>query len=615
MPDINDGLQVTGGITKAMIDALNQLESAVAAQLCNPDGSPSGSAVYMHQPAGRPIDPKMYVDPWTPAGPAYSALNDDGSLKPSVATTTAPPAGGPTPAPPGQQAAAAATTAGSTAVGLSSAFNTSRLVDDMLMVTDKGIARSWPDRHVSIEYFAVLEGMQAEPVPEPSEEIKKRIADAEKVLYVVDADGNYTGYTPLFATYRHNQKLLGDARTAYAQGYAAAMASPAAAATWPVVSSSLQTAVDQAYNDFRDMGAQKVEDAQATLQSIGGSAVAALIAKARKMYADYEVGLSGAIAEKVPWSYIDPVSWWDHTNTDFGVVRIDASSETYDASGGGGSHSYGNSFYHDTSSSNSGGAGFSMFGFGASADVGHDEQHHDAQQNSGQSGWHYARDTSTSATVSFEYFLASCERPWFLGDLFHLQGWYLAGQKKNAISDGTIDGQITQQVDANDRLLPMVPKGFVVVRNVTIEADSFGDIESDFQSLADQSSQTTDSSSTSYGGSVGWCGIGGHFKHSDSESSGAFTSQQDTSYGWSYSRTAKGGKLQMFGSQVAGWIGQIQPASPYKDDPQLGQAANGSNGSATPTGSNGSNGSTGTDGATTPSDPAQPTPAPAGAPS
>jgi hypothetical protein len=607
MPDINDGLSATGGITKAMIDALNQLEAAVAAQLTNPDGSPSGTAVYMHQPIGHSIDPKMYARPWTPAGFAYSATNDDGSFAPATPAPAAPAAGGPTPAPPGQQAAAVPTTS-EAAVALNSAFNTARLVDNMLMVTDKGIARSWPDRTVSIEYFTVLAGMQAEPVPEPSAEIKQRIADAEKVLFTVDAQGNYTGYTPLFVAYRHNQKLLGDARTAYAQGYAAAMASPATAATWPVISSSLQTAVDQAYNDFRDMGAQRVEEAQATLQSIGGSAVAALIAKARKMYDDYQVGLAGAVAQRTPWSYIDPVSWWDHNNDDFGVVRIDASSADYDASGGGGSHSYGNSYYQDTSSSNSGSAGFSMLGFGASANVEHDEQHHGGQQDSGGSGWHYASDTSTTATVSFEYFVASCERPWYLGDLFHIEGWYLSGQKKHAISDGTITGQI----DAADRLLPMVPKGFVVVRNVTIEADSFGEVQSDFQSLADQSTQTTDASHTSFGGKVGWFGLGGEFKHENSSDSGAFTSSEDTSSSWSFHRTEHGGKLQMFGSQIAGWIGQIQPASPYRDDPNLGQPA------ATPT--DAAPATPPADAAPAPgtpstdASPAQPTPVPAGAP-
>ncbi|MDQ1679892.1 MAG: hypothetical protein QOI42_751, partial [Frankiaceae bacterium] len=336
---------------------------------------------------------------------------------------------------------------------------------------------------------------------------------------------------------------------------------------FPVIGSSLQTAVDQAYNDLKDMGGQKVEDAIATLQAVGGSAAAALIAKARKMYDDFSVGLLGSIAQRTPWSFIDPVSWWDHTNNDFGVLHVEASSSSYAAGGGGDEHSFGHSFYNDSASSTSGSAGFNCFFYSASANAGHSETHHDDGSyidNSGQQAFH---DASASATVSFDWFVASVERPWFLGDLLHTDGWYLAGHKKHAISDGTLTGQI----DAKDRLLPMVPKGFLVIRNVTITADDWGDMGSSFQSAVDSSSGQSDSSSTTYGGSVGYFGIGGSVQHSDSQDSGAFTSQHDASHGWSYESNGKGGTLKLLGSQIVGWIGQIQPESPGKDDPQLGQ--------------------------------------------
>ena len=66
--------------------------------------------------------------------------------------------------------------------------------------------------------------------------------------------------------------------------------------------------------------------------------------------------------------------------------------------------------------------------------------------------------------MEFDWFVATIERPWYLGDLFHMDGWYLVGKKKGSISDGTIDGQVGQ---AEDKLLPMGPKAFVVIRNVT----------------------------------------------------------------------------------------------------------------------------------------------------
>jgi hypothetical protein len=561
----NEELAVTGGISQALIDALNQIHLAVTAQLTNPDGSPSGSAVYMHLPVGIPIDPKMYAFPWTPAGSdVYGAVQNDGQF----AAPTPPPAAGTAATPATPAAALPKAPDPKMQLAMSSAYNTASKVDQMLMVTDKGIAKSWADRTVSIEYFTAITGMQAEPIPEPSADIKARIDSAQKTLYTMDADGNFTGFSPLYASYRHNEKALGDARSAFALAYSQAMADPIMGQAWPVTSSSLQTAVDQAYNDLKDMGGQKVMDAIATLQSIGGSAAAALIAKARKMYDDFSVGLLGAIAEKTPWSYIDPISWWDHNNKDFGVIQITASSDSYQAGGGGDEHSFGHSFYHDDSSSTSGSAGFNCFFYSASANAGHTDTHHQDGTNSENSGHQAFHDASAHAKVTFEWFVASIERPWFLGDLFHMDGWYLAGHKKGAISDGTLAGQI----DAPDRILPMVPKGFLVVRNVSIEADDWGDAGSSFQQASDSSSSSSESSTNSYGGSVGYFGLGGSVQHNDSEASGQFTGQHDASHGWSYQSNGKGGTLTMLGSQIVGWIGQIQPLSPGKDDPNLGAA-------------------------------------------
>jgi hypothetical protein len=204
-------------------------------------------------------------------------------------------------------------------------------------------------------------------------------------------------------------------------------------------------------------------------------------------------------------------------------------------------------------------------GFGASANASHSQTSHNDGWNADQSSWQSHQDQSSSATVSFEWFVAGIERPWLLGDLFHMDGWYLAGQKKNTISDGTIEGQIGDV----PKLLPMIPKAFLIVRNVKITADSWGSIGSSFQSAVDSASGHTESSSTSYGGKVGWFGIGGAVQRSSSESSGAFTNRHDASQGFSFSSNERGGTLELFGSQIVGWIGQIQPAAPRKDDPAL----------------------------------------------
>jgi hypothetical protein len=81
--------------------------------------------------------------------------------------------------------------------------------------------------------------------------------------------------------------------------------------------------------------------------------------------------------------------------------------------------------------------------------------------------------------------------------------------------------------------------------------------------------QHTDSSSNSYGGSAGWFGIGGSAQHSDSDDHGAFTQSSSSGNGWSYTKSNQGGTLSLLGSQIVGWIGEIQPASPKDDAPNL----------------------------------------------
>ena len=572
-----DELQVTGGVTKALLAALEQIHTAVSARLVEGDGSPSKTALYMHLPAGQPIDPKMYSNPWTPAGSVYGAMSNTGGFAATPAVT--PPLAPGAPASPAAQLATGPAPSEKQQAAINSAFNTAQRVDNMLMINNKGTAAAWPQKTVSISYWALLQGMQAEPAPEPSEEIKKLVTEAEKTLYLLDAEGNFTGYTPLHFSYRRNQKALADARSAYALAYAQAMTDPAAGSAWPISSGSLSNAVQQAYDDLINMGGKKIEEAMATLQSQGGSAAAALISKARKIYDDYNVGLAGAVANKVPWSYIDPVSWWDYTNDSFGVMKIRAESSHFSSSGSSGQHQFASSFYNSASSSVSGGASYKMFGFGASANASHSSTESNSGSSADQSSWSRHEDKSSSATIEFEWFIASIERPWLLGDLFHIEGWYLSGQKKHAISDGTIDGQLG---DA-PKLLPMIPKAFVVVRNVRITSDSWGSMGDAMASAVQSSSGHTESQSTNYGGSVGWFGLGGSVKKGNSSSSGAFSSQSDASQSWSFERQGQAGTLTINGAQIVGWIGQIQPPAPRKDDPNLGGEAPGVGGQDTPT--------------------------------
>jgi hypothetical protein len=157
MPDPAAQLSNVGGITKALLDALDQIENQVAASQIGPDGKPLGSAVYMHMPTGYPIDPKMFANPWTPAGgDSASQFSNDGafSAPTAQAASSTPPAG-----PPGSVYPPPAKPDPQMEASIQAAFFTSKLVDQMLEVTQNGVATAWPDRNASVEYFTVVKGM------------------------------------------------------------------------------------------------------------------------------------------------------------------------------------------------------------------------------------------------------------------------------------------------------------------------------------------------------------------------------------------------------------------------------------------------------------------------
>ncbi|MFE0368406.1 hypothetical protein [Streptomyces tendae] len=572
---VDSQLQTSGGVTQTLVAALDQIHSAITARMVGPDGKPSGTAIYMHLPVGYPIDPTMYSYPWTPAGGSTSAaVTSDGRFAPAapVAAPAAPEATTPaaalaaTPAQPDPQLQHA----------LQSAAFTSNLVDEMLMVTKDGIASAWPSRKVSFAYKTALVGMQAEDVPPPSPEVQARIDAAKKTLFTFDAEGNMTGYSRKYEIYNKNRKLYEDAVSEFANAFAGATMNPAQGQVWPVTSAKYKGAVDRARADLYAMGGQEVEDAIATTQSVGSSAAAFFIAQARTMFDAYQLGLAGSVAVDVPYSYIDPVSWWDRENQDFGATKISVDSSTTHATAADHAQSFGRSFYDNSSSSTSGKAGFGIGFFGASANASHSESSAVSGTHTDSSSWSSFRDETANASVEFEWFMATIRRPWLLGDLFHMDGWHVVGKPKGCISDGTVDGQIPPAGD--EKLLPMIPKGFVVVRNVKISADDWGAAGDAFEKAVADSRSDTSSSSTSFGGSVGYFGLGGSVQHSESESHGVFESGGSSDHGWTFHREGRRGTLEIRGAQIVGWVGEITPLAPKTDAPQAGTAAG--NGSA-----------------------------------
>ncbi|GAA4760683.1 hypothetical protein GCM10023329_02310 [Streptomyces sanyensis] len=571
---VDSQLQTSGGVTQTLVAALDQIHSAITARMVGPDGKPSGTAIYMHLPVGYPIDPTMYSYPWTPAGGATSAaVTSDGRFAPAApAAPAAPEATTPAAA----LAAAPAQPDPQFQHALQSAAFTSNLVDEMLMVTRNGIASAWPNRKVSAAYKTALVGMQAEDVPPPSPEVQARIDAAKKTLFTFDAEGNMTGYSRKYEIYNKNRKLYEDAVSEFANAFAGATMNPAEGQVWPVTSAKYKGAVDRARADLYAMGGQEVEDAIATTQSVGSSAAAFFIAQARTMFDAYQLGLAGSVAVGVPYSYIDPVSWWDRENQDFGATEISVDSSTTHATAADHAQSFGRSFYDNSSSSTSGRAGFGIGSFGASANASHSESSAVSGTHTDSSSWSSFRDETANASVEFEWFMATIRRPWLLGDLFHMDGWHVVGKPKGCISDGTVEGQIPPA--GEDKLLPMIPKGFVVVRNVTISADNWGAAGDAFEKAVADSRSDTSSSSTSFGGSVGYLGLGGSVQHSESESHGVFESGGSSDHGWTFHREGRRGTLEIRGAQIVGWVGEITPLAPKTEARQTGTAAG--NGSA-----------------------------------
>ena len=353
MPDAVSQLGSVGGMTKALLDALDQIENQVAASLVGPDGKPSGTAIYMHLPMGIPIDPRDYAHAWTPGGGGSAAsFSDDGAFSaPAQPTSTSTPP----PGPPAPSILRRPSPTRNCKESINAAFNTSQIVDHMLMVTQNGVAVAWPDRNVSIEYFTIIEGMQPIDQTPPAQAVLDAVAAAQNLLYIKDASGNLIGYTPLYANFRRNQSALADARAAQAMAYAQAMSDPVAGQAWPIVAQTYANKVTQALNDFNSMGARQVQDALDTIATQGEGAVTALAAMARQMWAAYQVQLAGGISSNVAWSYVSPSSWWDYTDDSIGVQKITGHSKAQDQKTNSGAGSFANNWQRQQSQSTSGG--------------------------------------------------------------------------------------------------------------------------------------------------------------------------------------------------------------------------------------------------------------------
>lgn len=338
------------------------------------------------------------------------------------------------------------------------------------------------------------------------------------------------------------------------------------------MSNSYQQKVDNAYDTLKTEGAEKVERALDTLESVGINMQNHMIAKARKLFDVWNLsGLSG-VPDKTPYSYISPTGWCDPDADDEGWQTLTVTHKDYNSQSSFHSSSFVDGHFKSDQSSSSGGGGVSYFGFGAHGGASTSSASWSNSYKS-QAGTAYQfHNDAKNLTITISYALCTINRPWLVGDLFYLRNWYLVGNPKNAISDGTIGGQVKDQ---NKSLMPMIPVQMLVIRNVKIHATA-ADWGGDGQTLrkmnADSQGQSSSMSAGGGGGfSLGFISIGGEGSHSEGHTSSSFNNSQSqdasSNYGWSFD----GETLEIKGAQIVAWLSQIVPATAPLGDPGLSQ--------------------------------------------
>jgi hypothetical protein len=516
------------------------------------DGSPlSRGYVFSQLPMGQAKSPRDYVGPWSPMGGTPPNLNG--------------PAANPTTTPDPAAAAAAATAASRHAMEV--AFNTSQLADTMLQVTTDGSYLEYPTgRHLSFAYSSILQAMEAPAAPPRSASEQAAIETASKVLYLIDADGLPVD-SPKYRHYKKNAAAYAAAKAAFAKGQRLALSDPETADSWPLESGPLQAAVDEAWNDWKTQGADEVEAALATVESLGIPLEQGAIARARKLLDVWSLPTSG-VATNTPYCAVDPTEWADYKVDDIGWTELTVTSQAYRShwEQHGGVVTTGD--WSANSSSSSGSAGISVFGFGFGGS--RSSSSWDTRSHTRSDSWNGMsfHNDAKNLTIDLEYALCEVRRPWLMTDLFYMTNYWVKGHKKGEISDGSIDPD-----KQNQHLLPMLPTHMLVVRNVSITAEDWGNDGATFDRYFNQSDSHGHGESS--GGSVGGfacCGVinfAGGGSRGSSESGGDSSNEGGQDHWSDSSGSYHQGTLKIRGAQIVSWLCEILPISPPLDDPDL----------------------------------------------
>lgn len=318
--------------------------------------------------------------------------------------------------------------------------------------------------------------------------------------------------TPIYSTYEENKTAYITAVVAYATAYLDYnLESIDDQRKWQATEPLLKNGVNKAYNRWRAQGATQVEGALATLESSINNIVKSAIKDAQSNFKQLEKSSSMGISD--PWymTYATPTNWYDISAIPNFTQLVLKSKNITEKS---------DSKYSKYSAGGTVKVGLWSVGAGASRENKESNEHMDANE------------FELSAKIA----VVQINRPWINGLIFRMKGWYLNGQAKGGISNGTLENN-------SSGTLPLIPTAFIVAREIEITAN---------WSTRDKSHVENNISGKA---SVGWgpFAVNGSYSHGNS-----------ADY---FNSTFDGNTLKIPGMQIIGWVNEIVPfSSPLGDD-------------------------------------------------
>lgn len=310
--------------------------------------------------------------------------------------------------------------------------------------------------------------------------------------------------TPIYENYIENRSAYVTAVSAYRNAYNDYdLTDPKEQKQWQANEPMLNLTVQTTYNKWRSQGAKQVEEALNALETTINRAVAAIIASDKETYEKARLASSLGMGD---WrlSYPMPSNWCDEKAKIFNRFTLNSKKMKVDE----------NSKFQQY-------GGKTSFGWGlwsVDASVEHSSEENNRHTN------------CENIEIKMEIAVVNLVRPWFDGNIFRMEGWHNDAYPSGKISSGKFD-------DVN-AAMPLVPTGFVIVKNVEIK----GDFKGEDEFFAKQS--TTGGASIGYGPFR----LGGHYSEGDSQHT--FNSKYEN------------GTITIPGMQIIGFISEVIPYSP-----------------------------------------------------